>query len=57
MYGRGFDVDEKALAKGAEVLKDMRKSAGVYTYTYPIPRNFESADASIARGPAIERPT
>ncbi|MHC5038523.1 MAG: DNRLRE domain-containing protein [Planctomycetota bacterium] len=51
----GFDVDEKALAKGVDALKDMRKSPGVYTYTYPIPRNFESADASIARAPACEQ--
>jgi tetratricopeptide (TPR) repeat protein len=53
-HARGFAVDEKAMARAVGVLKKMRASAGVYTYTYPFPINFQKPDQSIARGPACE---
>lgn len=50
----GFDVPEEVLASGLAALDDMRVGTGRYTYTWPEPRNFEGADASIARAPVCE---
>jgi Tetratricopeptide repeat len=51
----GFAVDPKALEAGRKALLQMRESAGVYTYTYPVPRSFhEKPDYSIGRGPVCE---
>jgi len=52
--GAGFRVNSRAMRKAADVLEDMRESAGVYTYTYPLPLNFRRPDQSIARGPVCE---
>ncbi|MHC4814410.1 MAG: DNRLRE domain-containing protein [Planctomycetota bacterium] len=51
----GFRVKSSAMNKAADVLSDMRESAGVYTYTYPLPLNFRRPDQSIARGPVCEQ--
>jgi hypothetical protein len=50
----GFDVDDSLLQAGVRALRAMRKSTGIYTYTWPEPRNFEREDASIARAPVCE---
>jgi tetratricopeptide (TPR) repeat protein len=51
----GFNVDKDAIARAVKVLKEMRKSPGTYTYTYPIPRNFDEPHLSIGRGPVCEQ--
>jgi hypothetical protein len=51
----GFAVDDGVIATGVEALKSMRVKCGVYTYTWPVPRNFESDDASAARAPVCEQ--
>ena len=50
----GFAVDASVLAAGVRALRAMRKRLGVYTYTWPMPRNFEREDSSIARAPVCE---
>jgi hypothetical protein len=51
----GLPVDAKVLRRGAEALMRMRDEPGVFTYTWPEPRNFNRPDASIARAPACEQ--
>jgi hypothetical protein len=50
----GLEVDADVLARGRDALLAMRVKPGVYTYTFPEPRNFETPDASAARGPLCE---
>jgi len=50
----GLPVDANVIERGTMALRDMRVRTGVYTYTWPEPRNFESEDASIARAPVCE---
>jgi hypothetical protein len=50
----GFAVDAKALEAGLAVLLKMRGVPGVYTYTYPVPENFKSADLCLGRGCVCE---
>ncbi|MHC4600404.1 MAG: DNRLRE domain-containing protein, partial [Planctomycetota bacterium] len=52
---RGFAVDEKGLERGVKALQAMRSGPGVYTYTFPGPRNFDKADQSLGRGPVCEQ--
>ena len=52
----GFPVDPAALEAGKAALLKMRESAGVYTYTFPVPRSFhEKPEYSIGRGPLCEQ--
>lgn len=51
----GFAVDDGVIATGVKALQSMRVKCGVYTYTWPVPRNFESDDASAARAPVCEQ--
>ena len=48
-------MDPARLARAVKALMDMRAGPGVYTYTYPFPRNFMKPDSSIARGPVCEQ--
>jgi tetratricopeptide (TPR) repeat protein len=50
----GFAVDPKALEAGQAVLLKMRGTPGVYTYTYPVPESFKSADQCLGRGCVCE---
>jgi hypothetical protein len=50
----GFAVDPKALEAGRTVMLKMRGDAGVYTYTYPVPESFKSADLCLGRGCVCE---
>lgn len=50
----GLEVDPKVLERGKEALLKMRDAAGVYTYTWPEPRNFNEPRSSIGRGPVCE---
>jgi hypothetical protein len=50
----GLEVPTTVIERGVEALRSMRVRTGVYTYTWPEPRNFEREDASIARAPVCE---
>ncbi len=52
----GLKVSDKVLEKGKKALIDMREAAGIYTYTWPHPRNWnKDAATSIGRAPACEQ--
>ncbi|MHC4162901.1 MAG: hypothetical protein ACYSUM_12290 [Planctomycetota bacterium] len=52
---QGLKVSEDVLAKGRAALLDMREEAGVFTYTWPHPRNWNKDPAnSIGRAPTCE---
>jgi hypothetical protein len=50
----GHAVDEAALENGRQALLAMRGGPGVFTYTYPVPIIFNSADESIGRASVCE---
>ncbi len=50
----GLVVEDKVLEKGKDVLMKMRDAPGVFTYTYPEPRNFNKLESSIGRAPGCE---
>ncbi len=50
----GIEVDERALARGAEALLAMRRAPAAYTYTWPDPDIYGTVKSSIARAPACE---
>jgi len=51
----GLEVRDEVLAKGKEALLSMREEPGVFTYTWPVPRNWnESPETSLGRAPACE---
>jgi len=51
----GLKVSDDVLKKGGDALMDMREQAGIYTYTWPHPRNWNKKAAnSIGRAPACE---
>jgi hypothetical protein len=50
----GLAVDRAALDRGRDALLAMRSKPGQFTYTFPVPRNFETADANAARAPLCE---
>jgi hypothetical protein len=50
----GFAVNSQALEAGRAALLKMRGEAGVYTYTYPVPISFKTADQSLGRGCVCE---
>jgi hypothetical protein len=50
----GLAVDGKTVERGRAALLAMRVRPGQFTYTFPIPRNFETPDANAARAPLCE---
>ncbi|MHC4960154.1 MAG: DNRLRE domain-containing protein [Planctomycetota bacterium] len=51
----GIKVDGAVLERGVAALRRMRDAPGVFTYTWPDPRNFNKPDQSIARAPCCEQ--
>jgi hypothetical protein len=50
----GFAVDPQALEAGRDVMLKMRGAPGIYTYTFPVPENFKTADQCLGRGCVCE---
>ena len=50
----GFEVDEALLERGIDAMEAMATGPAAYTYTYPVPISFESADQSLARAPMAD---